>query len=99
MSTYNPYSYRPSPPKRASFWPLILLVVLGVILGLLLLDRGLGWKFWPQKKPDLTAGAQPRLVEARGNLSEEEQMTIEIYKTVAPSVVHVSNIARQSAPN
>ncbi len=93
MSSYNPYSYRQTPPPRVSWLPLVLLVVLGVALGVLLLSKGLGWKLWPQRKPAITVSADARPVEARGNLSAEEQMTIDIYNKTSPAVVHVSNIA------
>jgi S1-C subfamily serine protease len=93
MSLSNPYSSRYSQPQRRPHWPLILLVVLGSVLGFLLLERGLSWKVWPWRKPDLSASAVPRPVDAAGNLGADEQTTIDIYKTTAPSVVHINNLA------
>lgn len=96
MSTSNPYSYqRPTPPRTVR-WPLVLLVILGGVLGLLLLDKGFGWKIWPHQNGDgLPIDAQPRPVAARGSLSQEEEMTIDIYKKTSLAVVHVSNIAER----
>jgi S1-C subfamily serine protease len=93
MSSYNPYSSRYSQPQRTIHWPLILLVVLACILGFLILDRGLGWKLWPHRKPDLSPGAVPREVERGGALAADEQTTINIYNENAPSVVHINNLA------
>jgi S1-C subfamily serine protease len=91
MSSYNPYSNRYSQPPRPSPWPLALLVVLGAVLGFLLLSKGLGWRLWPQKNPELSA--EPRPIEPRGDLAGDEKDTIKLYKQLAPSVVHVGNIA------
>ncbi len=95
MSSYNPYSYRQTPPPRVSWVPLILLMVLAVALGVLLLSKGLGWRLWPRKNPEVTVSAEARPVTARGNLSEEEQMTIDIYNKTSPAVVHVSNLTQR----
>jgi S1-C subfamily serine protease len=97
MSSYNPYSYRQTPPPRVSWLPLILLVFLGVALGALLLTKGLGWRLWPQKNPEVTVSAEARPVAARGSLSEFEQMTIDIYNKNAPAVVHVSNLTQRGS--
>ena len=96
MSSYNPYSYRQAPPPRVSWLPLVLLTVLGAALGVLLLSRVLGWRLWPHKTPEVTVSAEARPVAARGDLSEFEQMTIDIYNKNAPAVVHISNMAQRS---
>ena len=95
MSSYNPYSYRQAPPPRVSWLPLILLVVLGVGLGVLLLTKGLGWRLWSPRTPELTVSTDARPVAARGSLSEWEQATIDIYNKNSPAVVHVSNLTQR----
>jgi len=42
-------------------------------------------------KPD----AVPRAVAARGNLAEDEQNNISVFKSVSPSVVHITTLATQ----
>jgi S1-C subfamily serine protease len=42
---------------------------------------------------DAHAPAQPRAVEARGDLAADERATIELFDRVAPSVVHITNLA------
>jgi S1-C subfamily serine protease len=69
----------------------VLLLVLGAVLGFLVLDRFVGWRFW-DKKPDLSSVPQ-REVVARGELAGDERATIDIYKNNAPSVVHINNMA------
>jgi S1-C subfamily serine protease len=54
------------------------------------------WWFWPQDAgPGRTAGppAEPRVVTARGNLAEDEQTNISVFKTVSPSAVNVTTLA------
>lgn len=36
-----------------------------------------------------------RVVVARGNLAQDEAATVELFKRISPSVVHVDNVARQ----
>ena len=96
MSSENPYSARYSQPPRPSPWPLILIAVFGVVLGFILLSKGLGLRLWPQKNAALMF--EPRTIEARGDLSGDEKATIAHYKQTAPSVVHVSNITARRNP-
>jgi S1-C subfamily serine protease len=57
------------------------------------------WLFWPGGAPlhDENAGlnpqAQPRPVEARGDLAETEKTNIAIYEQATPSLVQVTNLA------
>jgi S1-C subfamily serine protease len=82
--------YPPSYPATSYLWPLLLLIVLG---GLLL------WRFGPSVPLwwGTSSGppAEPRAVTARGDLGEDEQATIKLYETAAPSVVHITAIAYQ----
>lgn len=70
--------------------------VFGCLFSLLLLACSLGlliWWFWPRTQNGLNPNAQPRPVMVRGDLSELEKANIAIYEQVAPSVVHVTNLA------
>jgi len=51
MSSENPYSARYSQPPRPSPWPLILIAVFGVVLGFILLSKGLVFGYGPKKMP------------------------------------------------
>jgi S1-C subfamily serine protease len=61
---------------------------------------GLIWLLWPTN----TGGAEgpgnpPPLVQARGNLLEEERISIAVYRKAAPSVVHIQRLAARRDPN
>ena len=72
-------------PASYSFWPILLLAVL---VGLLV------WRFWPfGAETGRDAAAEPRPVAARGDLAQDEKATIELFKTVSPSVVHITSFA------
>jgi S1-C subfamily serine protease len=95
---YNDYPYEPSfstGPRstRTLCWlllvPLVAVVLLGGLLYLL-------WPVWPAG--GLIPGAQPRAVTARGALADDEQATIELFKAVSPSVVHVTNLGVERVP-
>ncbi len=64
--------------------PLAILVLL--ILGFWLL-------FQPLKGNIFDKNAVPRIVTARGDLAQDEQNTIELFKTVSPSVVYITTVA------
>jgi S1-C subfamily serine protease len=93
MATYEPYPTRYPRPRRAPVWPLVLLLVLAGVLGVVLWER-VGWKFF-HRAPDLGPDAVPRPVAARGELSPDEEATIEIYQKNSPSVVHINNLAER----
>jgi S1-C subfamily serine protease len=84
MSMYDYYS---RPPKRGSaaaiIWPLVLLVILALILV---------WRFWPHHDAELNPQARQRPVTPGGKLAEAENSAIALYKSAAPSVVHVTNL-------
>ncbi len=64
--------------------PLAILVVF--LLGLFLLFQPLDRNFFYKS-------AVPRAVTARGDLAEDEQNTIDLFKKVSPSVVYITTIA------
>jgi S1-C subfamily serine protease len=84
-----PFSRRPRSTPTVS-WRLLVLLVAAVLLG------GLVYLLWPVG--GLMPGAQPRAVTARGALADDEQATIELFKAVSPSVVHVTNLAVEHEP-
>jgi S1-C subfamily serine protease len=80
-------STRPYPQShgtRVSGW----LVMMLVGLSLALLYRQFFW-YAPLHNPF----ARPRAVTPRGDLAADEQSTIELFREVSPSVVHINSIA------
>jgi S1-C subfamily serine protease len=105
MSTYYPdYGHDPSRyPSHARQAPnqapllgflLALLLVLVVLLPLGLV----AYWYWSPSRSQANPHAEPRTVEARGDLTELEKTNIQIYERVAPSVVHVTNITERNSP-
>ncbi|HKE14367.1 MAG TPA: trypsin-like peptidase domain-containing protein [Kofleriaceae bacterium] len=88
-----PPSYEPStpPPSRGptatTRWlSILLLVVAGALVFTVVRDR-------QRSEPEAAAPApEPRAITPRGDLSGEEQSTIELFKTVSQSVVHVTSV-------
>jgi S1-C subfamily serine protease len=78
------YERNPGSPLAGYFWPLLLFVLL---LGLVIWRFGY---FWRSSGP-----AQPRTVAARGDLAADEKATIELYRKVAPSVVHITSLQQR----
>jgi S1-C subfamily serine protease len=77
----------PRPPRPLSYLvPLVLLLLAG---GLVI------WRYWPHAGGGLDANATPRTVTPRGDLSELEKATIQIFKDASPSVVHITTLAAQ----
>ena len=69
---------------------LLVLLVLAAAGGIAL------WWFWPEHAGSgLDPNAEPRIVAARGDLSDMEKANIEIYKQHAPCLVQVINLAKQ----
>jgi len=85
---------RPFRPARAPAsginWLVIILLIL--VTGLLWRDRGGIGAFSDRSKP-LDPDAKERPITARGDLAEDEQSTIALFKQAAPSVVHITNLA------
>jgi S1-C subfamily serine protease len=75
------YQY-PAAPRRSQTWLTLLLLIL---VFLLLFKEARTWL------PDLYyRGAEPRAVTARGDLAEDEQGTIALFKAVSPSVAFIT---------
>ncbi|MEN6423835.1 MAG: trypsin-like peptidase domain-containing protein [Phycisphaerales bacterium] len=68
-------------------WLTFLLLVL---VGLLLFREG---RFWLGSV--YSTGAAPRAVTARGDLAADEKGTIDLFKTVSPSVVYITTLTVQ----
>jgi S1-C subfamily serine protease len=90
MSNYynDPLAQAPREPKQpttAWLWPLVLLM--GLTVALVYVWRS----HWQQPLHD--ANAQPRAVAPRGDLSDSEQATINLFKDVSPCVVHITTLA------
>jgi S1-C subfamily serine protease len=76
-----------------------LLAVNAVLLALLL-AFGL-WSLWavvPKPWRDLDPEAEPRPVTARGELAELEATAIEVFRSAAPAVVHITTLVTAAGP-
>src|SRR5262249_40063220 len=92
-SYYDPYVPPPRRPAPTAWWVLPALLVPAVVLA------AVAYLWWLARPAEgLVPGAQPRAVTARGDLATDEQSTIDLFKAVAPSVVHVTNLAVQRDP-
>lgn len=69
--------------RRFSLLPLIILIIF---------LASFWWFYLKPKKPVLDPEAKPRIVEARGDLAEDERNTIEIFQSVSPSVVYITSV-------
>jgi S1-C subfamily serine protease len=94
MAAYYDYD-RPSPrPSSGSSLAPILLILLLIELGAVA-----AWWFWPRSSGKvLNPDATERPVAARGNLAEDEQSTIALYKKALPSVVHITTLGQRRDP-
>ena len=70
--------------------PGVLLVIVAIVAGIYLLR--------PTIDRLLFAETQPRAIEARGNLADFEELTVEIFQRAAPSVVQVAGRAAAAGP-
>jgi S1-C subfamily serine protease len=84
-------------PAQADQTPLLGCVLALVVVLVVLVPLALVAYWWWPHRPN-PADAQPRPVEARGELADIEKANIQIYERVSPSVVHVTNIAERSNP-
>src|SRR5205823_10122929 len=82
MSTYGQYPPRPSPRPAVLPW-LFFFFALGILI----------WRLWPHDVPLLNPDAPLKPVVARGNLAEDEQTTIDIYKRTRKSVVYITTFS------
>ena len=76
--------------RRPRLWLTLLLLVL---VGLLFFREA---RFWFGSV--YRQGAQPRAVTARGDLAADEKSTIDLFRTVSPSVVFITTMAVQQDP-
>lgn len=88
---YSETSRRPEPRGSGAIntWLIAFLVVLA---GVLVAQNARTWFPAPLHDPN----AAPRAVSARGSLAEDENSTIEIFRTSSPSVVHITTLSYQS---
>src|SRR4051794_5090199 len=94
MSTGDSYSWPPRPeappPQPSLLGPLllVLLVCPGVFFGAMWLRPG-----WFRHNPGRDAAAAARPITPRGDLTEDEEANIAVYKKDKPSVVHITTLA------
>jgi S1-C subfamily serine protease len=76
------------------------LLGLNAVLLALLLGLGL-WSFWaviPKPWRDLDPEADQRPVAARGTVADFEATTIEVFRSAAPAVVHITTLVNAAGP-
>ena len=69
------------PKQRFPTW-----LVLAIIL------VGFWWMTGREERPKYDRQAEPRVVDARGDLAEDEKNTIAVFEETAPSVVYITSI-------
>lgn len=89
---FSETSRRPEPPRGSSAINTWLIAFLVMLAGILVVQNARTWFPAPLHDPN----AAPRAVSARGSLAEDEKSTIEIFRTSAPSVVHITTLTYQS---
>jgi S1-C subfamily serine protease len=86
MATYDdrpPYRS----PQAGCWGPALLLAIVAAA-------AFFGWRYW-QGGGGLNPNAQPRSVEARGELASFEKTNIEVYERISPSLVQVTNLTER----
>src|SRR5207245_544033 len=89
MSAYYP-ERRVYPQQRQQstwgslLWPVVVLLALVALLV---------WWFRPYLGLVHDPNAAPRAVTPRGDLAEAEKATIDVFKSAAPCVVHITTVA------
>jgi len=84
----GPYSPQPQPPRSgAGVWLLALILLVGGGFAGWLISRAI----WNHEAA--TVGAEPRPVTPRGDLSDVEKTTIQIFQQNNPSVVFITTVA------
>lgn len=88
--SYDP-RFEPYPPRHRA-GPRF-----GSVLWLALLGVGLYWAYthFIQRGPLFDPDANPRPVQARGDLASDEKSTIDLFKQASPSVVFITSLAVQ----
>jgi len=79
--------HAPQDPKGGAVNAWLVAVLLVAVAAVMLRNAGL-WPWYP-------ASYRPRAVQPRGDLAADEQSTIEIFRTAAPSVVHITSMSLQ----
>jgi S1-C subfamily serine protease len=69
------------PRSRLSLWIILILVLLGIL-----------WMTENVRRPRYDKDAAPRVVDARGDLAEDEKNTIAVFEEASPSVVYITSI-------
>jgi S1-C subfamily serine protease len=81
-SLNNTHPYSPFPVPRWRFWFVLALVV------------GLVWILGSRLRNSIhDPNAVPRAITPRGDLAADEQATIELFRSVSPSVVYITSLA------
>jgi S1-C subfamily serine protease len=89
--------YRDSTPT-VRLLAILLMIVAGVLIWTLLrqqtaLSGGAQSDVTaPMPPPETLSPSEPRVVTARGDLAADEAANIELFRSVAPSVVHITNL-------
>lgn len=73
--------------STATVNPWLVAILLVAVAAVMLRNAGLGIWIWG------SAATQPRAVQPRGDLAEDEKSTIAIFKAASPTVVHITSIA------
>lgn len=86
--SYNDSRYgSPRPAAAVPAWLVAILLI--AVAGVLMQNAGYLPRFSGR------AATQPRPVTPRGNLSDDEKSTIEIFRQASPSVVHITTLTRR----
>jgi S1-C subfamily serine protease len=87
---------RAVPPRRRPSQPFAVTGLVLLILVLCAVVAGLGvYSYFRGRGRVLDPNAEPRAVTPRGDLTDFEKTTIEVYKADSPSVVHITTLVDQ----
>ena len=81
----GPASVRADSQAGVSPW-LVALLLVAVTAVMFRNAGGLSWNWW-------APSAEPRAIQPRGDLAEDEKSTIAVFREASPSVVHITSIA------
>src|SRR5687768_728372 len=83
-------SYSRGPSRSTRWMAVLLLLVAGALVYTVVRGRGDGGGAPAGSATAVVA--EPRAITPRGDLSSDEQSTIELFKRTSPSVVHVTSV-------
>jgi len=83
---WNTPTPEPDLHKLSRWFYIGLIISLGILIWPRISDVFFQWN------------AEPRVITARGNLADDEQTTINIFKRASPSVVYITTLARYENP-